>query len=164
MEIALTTRSQEALAEALRRATVGGNPHVEPVHLLAALLAQSEGTSRPLLQAVGVEPGPLTLAADQAIAGLPSASGPSVGAPQTSRALLTALSAAKDEADALGDQYVSTEHLLLALTADAGFAGQALQRAGAPRQAVLDALPQIRGGATVTPRAATTRSTSTAST
>jgi ATP-dependent Clp protease ATP-binding subunit ClpB len=150
MDLKLTTRSQEALSEAVQRATVDGNPHVEPAHITVALLGAADGTTRPLLQAVGVDPQTLLAAAERARAALPSVSGSSVSPPQLSRASLTVLTAAKEEADALGDQYVSTEHLLLGLTKDSGPVGTALRGAGVTREAVLDALPQVRGSAKVT--------------
>src|SRR6478609_5600657 len=102
----LTTRSQEALSDAVRQASAGGHPHVEPAHLAAALLAQTDGTTRPLVQAVGADPTSLKAAIDRVLAGLPSASGATVGPAQASRGTLTALNAAKEEAEALGDQYV----------------------------------------------------------
>src|SRR3954453_2330192 len=150
MDLKLTTRSQEALAEAVQRATANGNPHVEPAHLTVALLSSAEGTTRPLLHAVGVDPQTVLAAAERALASLPSATGPSVSAPQLSRTALAVLTSAKEEADALGDQYVSTEHLLLGLTKDTGPVGNALRGAGVTREAVLDALPQVRGSAKVT--------------
>ncbi|MGL5859092.1 MAG: ATP-dependent chaperone ClpB [Angustibacter sp.] len=150
MDLSFTTRSQEALSEAVRRAAAAGHPHVEPAHLAAALLAQTNGTTRPLIQAVGADPTALATATGHVLAGLPSASGDTVGAPQLSRAMLAALQAAKEEADALGDQYVSTEHLLMALAKDTGPTGRALTTAGVTRDGVLDALPRVRGGAKVT--------------
>src|SRR3954471_23384316 len=150
MDLKLTTRSQEALSEAVQRATTDGNPHVEPAHLTLALLGRADGTTRPLLQAVGADGQAVLAAAERARAALPSATGPSVSAPQLSRGSLTVLTAAKEEADALGDQYVSTEHLLLGLTKDTGPVGTALRAAGVTREAVLDALPNIRGSAKVT--------------
>jgi ATP-dependent Clp protease ATP-binding subunit ClpB len=146
----LTTRSQEALSDAVRQASAAGHPHVEPAHLAAALLAQTDGTTRPLVQAVGADPASLRAAVDRALAGLPSATGATVGPASPSRGTLTVLNAAKEEAEALGDQYVSTEHLLMGLAADAGPVGQALKAAGVTRDGVLDALPRIRGGAKVT--------------
>ncbi len=150
MDLALTTRSQEALSDAVRRAAAGGHPHVEPAHVAASLLAQRDGTTRPLVQAMGVEPAALSTAVEKILAGLPSASGPTVSSPQLSRGTLSALEAAKEEADALGDQYVSTEHLLMGLARDTGALGAVLTGAGVTRDGLLDALPQIRGSAKVT--------------
>ncbi|MGL5829692.1 MAG: AAA family ATPase, partial [Angustibacter sp.] len=84
------------------------------------------------------------------VAGFPRISGSTVGQPQLSREAQLVLELAKTEADALGDQFISTEHLLLALTKDAGPAGSALRSVGVGRDAVFDALPTIRGKAKVT--------------
>ncbi len=149
MELKLTTRSQEALAAAVQAATSKGNPNVDPVHLLAALLAQPGGVPAGLLEAVGVQPGTVLDRAKGVVAGLPSASGSSVAAPQLSRAAQGILVAAQEEMTALGDSYVSTEHLLLALAADRGPAGDLLRGAGATADALRAALPQVRGAAKV---------------
>jgi len=113
----LTTRSREALSAAVTRAATVGNPQVEPAHLLAALLADPEGAAVGVLAAAGADPAQVSRAAGARIAALPAASGASTGAPQLGRALLVALDLAASEAAALQDDYVSTEHLLLAMTA-----------------------------------------------
>ncbi|GAB3673217.1 ATP-dependent chaperone ClpB [Angustibacter aerolatus] len=150
MDLKLTTRSQEALSSAVQRATADGNPHVEPAHLAAALLAAADGTTRPLVQHAGGDQAALTAAIDRVRAALPSASGATVSAPQLSRGGLAVLTAAQEESGALGDEFVSTEHLLLGLTKDAGPVGEALRAAGVTREAVLDALPSVRGHGKVT--------------
>ncbi|GMA87301.1 hypothetical protein GCM10025868_25510 [Angustibacter aerolatus] len=150
MDLKPTTRSQEALSSAVQRATADGNPHVEPAHLAAALLAAADGTTRPLVQHAGGDPAALTAAIDRVRAALPSASGATVSAPQASRGGLAVLTAAQEESGALGDEFVSTEHLLLGLTKDAGPVGEALRAAGVTREAVLDALPSVRGHGKVT--------------
>ncbi|MGL4174055.1 MAG: ATP-dependent chaperone ClpB [Actinomycetota bacterium] len=150
MDLALTTRSQEALSTAVGRAAAAGHSHVEPAHLAAALIGQPDGTTGPLVRAIGVEPARVGSVIEQVLSGLPSVSGATVGAPQLSRAMLAVLQAGKKEADALGDQYVSTEHLLAGLADDAGPIGRALASVGITRAAVLDALPRIRGNAKVT--------------
>ena len=150
MDLKLTTRSQEALSTAVHRATTDGNPFVEPAHLLQALLGDASGVAARLLEAVGV-PGPsLAERVDALVAALPSASGDSVTEPRVARGTHTVLSAAGDEARALDDAFVSTEHLLMGLAADAGPAGQALREVGATRDDLLAALPGVRGGAKVT--------------
>ena len=111
----LTTRSQQAVSSAVRAAAQAGNPALEPAHLLVALLDDAEGMTRPLLQALGADPGELAAAASAQVKQLPAASGSTVGAPQASRAPLNVLSKAEAEARDLSDEYVSTEHLLLAL-------------------------------------------------
>ena len=94
----LTTRSQEALSDAVRRAAVGGHPEVAPIHLLRALLDQPEGTAAALLAAVGAAPARLRDEADAELRRIPAAQGSTVAAPQTSRQLLQVLSAAGDRA------------------------------------------------------------------
>ncbi|MFI7585800.1 ATP-dependent chaperone ClpB [Spongisporangium articulatum] len=156
MDLKLTTRSQEAMADAVRRATEAGHAQVEPAHLLAALLDQADGVAVALLAAVGADLNALGTAADAALAGLPSASGSSVAQPQLGRATFAALSTAGESARQLGDEYVSTEHLLIGLSADddrsapPGSVAAALVAAGANRARLLEALPAVRGGARVT--------------
>src|SRR5579875_1467205 len=103
-----TTRSNAALSSAARLAAERGNPAVEPAHLAVALLDDAEGLTRPLVQAVGVDPVALRADAQRLVDKLPSATGASVGAPQTSRGLLAVLGAAEREARDRGDEYVST--------------------------------------------------------
>ncbi|WP_420115085.1 ATP-dependent chaperone ClpB [Pseudactinotalea sp.] len=150
MDTKLTTKSQEAMAAALQTASTAGNPQLEPVHLLAALLEQQGGVANALLDAAGVNRGAIGQQLQGALAALPSASGASVNQPQAARGLLTVLSAASQEAGALGDEYVSTEHLLLALAKDAGAAGEILRAAGAERDVLVERLPAVRGSGKVT--------------
>src|SRR4051794_39089021 len=100
----LTTRSQEAFSTAVRRAATAGHSQVEPVHLLLALLAQPEGTVRPLLTAAGADPAAITTAAEGMLNRLPAASGATVAAPGVGRATYLALQAAGDTAEKLGDE------------------------------------------------------------
>jgi len=115
-----TTRSAEALQTAVRRAAADGNPQVEPVHLLQALLAARDGTTVPLLSAAGADPAAVRAGADALAARLPRAQGSSTTPPATSRALLTVLDRAQREAAGRKDDYASTEHLLLSLALDGG--------------------------------------------
>ena len=87
----LTTRSQQALSNAVRDAAGRGNPAVEPAHLALALLADDQGLARPMLQAVGVDPARLGTELTTVVTGLPAAAGSTVSAPQTSRGLLGVL-------------------------------------------------------------------------
>lgn len=146
----LTTKSQEALAEAIRLATDAGNPQVEPLHLLAALLAQQGGVAVALLDAVGVNRGEVESRANAALAALPASEGSSVQQPGASRALSRVISDAGKEATALGDAYISTEHLLIAVAASQSQAGEILQSAGAGREQLAAVLPNVRGSAKVT--------------
>ena len=146
----LTTKSQEALAEAIRLATDAGNPQVEPLHLLAALLAQQGGVAVALLDAVGVNRGEVESRANAALAALPASEGSSVQQPGASRTLSRVISGAGKEATALGDAYISTEHLLIAVAASQSQAGEILQSAGAGREQLAAVLPNVRGSAKVT--------------
>jgi ATP-dependent Clp protease ATP-binding subunit ClpB len=146
----LTTRSQEALAVAIRAAATAGNPHVEPVHLLLALLGQQEGTARPLLDVVGADRGSLTNAAERLSDQLPKAAGSTVAAPELARPTLLVLNRAGDEARRLDDEFVSTEHLLTALAAGDDAAGRLLRDQGANPQALRDAFTKVRGSGRIT--------------
>ncbi|WP_380163692.1 ATP-dependent chaperone ClpB [Jannaschia sp. R86511] len=150
MDLKLTTRSQEALSTAVHRATTGGNPFVEPAHLLQALLVDRGGVPAGLLEALGVDATRLRAAVDALVQTLPSASGESVTEPRVARSTHTVLSTAGEEARTLEDAFVSTEHLLLALAADTGPAGKALHDVGVTRDGLLAALPGVRGGGKVT--------------
>src|SRR4051812_28011645 len=150
MDLKLTTRSQEAMAAAVRTASTDGHPQVEPAHLLAALLDQQDGVAPALLRAVGVDVPQLVAANTRALAALPRATGSSVSTPGLARTTYQALSAAGDVARELGDEYVSTEHLVIGLASAAGPVAQELTRLGATRAALLAALPGVRGSAKVT--------------
>jgi ATP-dependent Clp protease ATP-binding subunit ClpB len=153
MDPKLTTRSQEAMAAAVSRAATDGHPQVEPPHLLAALLEQSDGVAPALLRAIGADVHALARSADTALAAMPSASGSSVSSPSLGRAAYQALSAAGDVARELNDEYISTEHLLIGLAsgdARGSSVAAALAAAGATRDALLQALPGVRGNARVT--------------
>ncbi len=150
MDDKLTRKSQEALSDAVRRATAGGNPHVDPLHLLAALIEQNGGTAAPLLRAIGVDPATVLKGAEDLLAKMPRTAGTTVSAPDMSRPLLSALGTAAKRAKGLDDEYVSTEHLLVGLAADGGQAGTLLRDAGAGPEVLLDAFEKVRGHARVT--------------
>src|SRR6478672_3855187 len=111
----MTTRSQQAVSSAVKVAAERGNPALEPVHLAVALLDDAETLARPLLQAVGADPLAVRAELARLIDRLPSASGASVSAPTASRNALAVLGAAEREARDRSDEFVSAEHLLLAL-------------------------------------------------
>jgi len=150
VDLKLTTRAQEVLADAVGRATSAGHAQVEPLHVLAALLGQENGVAGALLDAVGGDRATVGRRVDGALASLPSASGSNVSQPQLSRPALQLMQAAGDEARGLDDAYVSTEHLMLGVAASPSAAGEALRAVGATRDALLDSLPTVRGGAKVT--------------
>jgi ATP-dependent Clp protease ATP-binding subunit ClpB len=114
----LTTRSQEALSSAVQSAATAGHPHVEPVHLLSALLAQVDGIARPLIDAAGGDANAVSQQAAALLARLPAATGATVAAPGLSRPAIAVVNAAAELARTLGDDYVSTEHLLVGLAKD----------------------------------------------
>jgi len=146
----LTTKSQEALAAAIRSAASSGHAQVEPAHLLSALLDQDGGTAAALLAALPVPVGDVRRGAEDLLGRLPAASGSTVAAPQTSRDLLAVLSAAGRHAGDLGDAYVSTEHLLVGLAVAGGPVAQLLGEAGATPDALLAAFSAVRGSARAT--------------
>jgi ATP-dependent Clp protease ATP-binding subunit ClpB len=146
----LTRKSQEALSQAVQRATTAGHPDVDGLHLLAALIGQEGGTAAPLLRAVGADPAAVLARVEQQLARLPKAAGATVSAPQTSRPLLAAIGTAGRRAREMSDEYISTEHLLVGLAADGGPAAVLLREAGATPKALTDAFEQVRGHARVT--------------
>ncbi|RKS06241.1 ATP-dependent Clp protease ATP-binding subunit ClpB [Nocardiopsis sp. Huas11] len=150
MNYKLTKKSQEALSVAIRRATTDGSPQVEPLHLLAALLEQPEGVTRPLLKEVGASPDELRDRVDAAIADLPRAAGSTVSSPSSSRQLIVSINTAAQRAQRLEDEYVSTEHLLVGLAADGGEAARLLTAAGATPDALLEGFERVRGTGKVT--------------
>jgi len=150
MDDKLTRKSQEALSVAIRKAAANGNPQVDPLHLLAALLEQSDGTSAPLLRAVGVDPALIAKEAADQIERLPRMHGASTSAPETSRQLLTVINTAASRARRLEDEFVSTEHLLVGIASDGGQAATLLRGAGATADALTEAFTAVRGSAKVT--------------
>ena len=150
MDFKPTRNSQEALSIAARRAAADGNPQVDPLHLLAALLDQTGGIAASLLKAVGADPGVIAKETAEHIAQLPQMRGSTTTAPQLSRQLLGVINTATNRAQQLGDEYVSTEHLLVGLAADGGQAATLLREAGATADALTEAFTQVRGSARVT--------------
>ena len=150
MDVKLTTKSQEAVSAAAMNANTAGNPQIAPAHILKALMDQRQSVAVALLKAAGADPDAVSTRASAIIKQLPSTSGDAVAAPQFSQAGLNVLSAAQAEADQMGDDFVSTEHLLLGLAADAGPAGRTLTEAGAGLEALKAELPGLRGDRKVT--------------
>ena len=151
MDMQFTTKAQDALGASVRMAAAKGNPQVEPLHILDSLLQLGPGIASALLDAVGADTGALTAEVRQAIDALPSAQGSSVSAPQLNQASLRVLNAAQELAKERGDEYISTEHLLIALAKDGGpGVSDRLANQGATPAALLEALQQVRGSARVT--------------
>src|SRR5215211_2526117 len=145
----LTLRSQAALDGAHQQAVARSHQTIEPEHLLLALLSDPEGIVIPVLHGVGVAPAPLRDRVVAALERLPKVYAPGAEV-RLGPALASALDAAFAEAEALGDEYVSTEHLLLGLSAGVTEAARILRDAGVERDALLQALAQVRGRQRVT--------------
>ena len=145
-----TTKVQQAISSAVQAASLAGNPDVGPTHLLGALLAQSDGVTVPLLEAVGADVAAIRRELNRLSNQLPSASGPTVAAPQLSRETLAAINTAQRLATEMGDEYVSTEHLLVGLASTQGQVGDLLRRHGATPEALREAFTKVRGSSRVT--------------
>jgi len=142
MDLKLTTKAEEALSAAVRDAAAAGHPHVEPAHILLALTRQTETTTGPLLEANASSAAAAAQAATGILAHTPKVSGSSVTAPGLSRASLAVLEQAHKIMESMGDGFVSTDHLLLALARTGAF--------GIDGEAVAAEIPTLRGGAKVT--------------
>jgi ATP-dependent Clp protease ATP-binding subunit ClpB len=142
MDLKLTTKAEEALSAAVREAAAAGHPHVEPAHLLLALTRQTETTTGPLLEATGSSAAAAAQAATGILARIPKVSGSSVSAPGLSRPSLAVLEQAHKVMESMGDTFVSTDHLLLALARTGDF--------GIDGEAIAGEIPRLRGGAKVT--------------
>ena len=139
-----TVKAQEALSAAQRLAGARRNPEVGPHHLLVALLEQEGGIVEPMLRRANADPEAVRRAANEALDALPTVSGEATSAPALGRELIELLNRADDEARGMGDEYVSTEHLLLALAADPKV------DAGAARDPLAEAVSAVRGPHRVT--------------
>lgn len=150
----LTTMSRDAVSTALRLALTNANPTAEPVHLLRALLMVPENTVAPLLTNAGIDPEQIARDASTQIDRLPSSTGNSVSEPQLSGAFARVLAEAETRAQAMGDRYVATEHLLIAMTAIPSSARDILAKAGADTDQLVSLFNQQRGNKRVTSEAA----------
>ncbi len=146
----LTTKSRDAVTAAVRQALTNGNPNAEPVHLLHGLLLTPDNTVGALLEAVGSDPAAVDAAAVAAIKKLPATSGSSVSQPGISGPLARVLAQAETLADALGDSFVATEHLLIALATVPSDALTLLTKQGVDADALKEAFEASRGGKRVT--------------
>jgi ATP-dependent Clp protease ATP-binding subunit ClpB len=144
----LTIKAQEAVARAQELAADAGNPQIEPVQLLAALLEGDGGIVRPVLDKIGANVAQLEKIVDAEMKHLPKSSGGSP--PGLSTSLSRVLDAAQTEADNMKDEFVSTEHLLLALAGTSSKAQEVLQLNAITKDKVLGALQSVRGSARVT--------------
>src|SRR4051794_7753393 len=145
-----TRRSQEAIGAAIQLATSAGNPAVEPVHLLSTLLGQPDGIAGALLKAAGVESATVIAQTADLLRKLPAASGSTVSSPSYARTTIQVLQNAEQSAESLGDEYVSTEHLLVALATVDSPVKTLLVGVGATAPALQAAFDSVRGSARVT--------------
>ena len=151
MEQKFTTMAQEAISDAVQNASAAGNAQVETLHLLDALLRQENGVIRGLIEAAGGNAQNISAAVHQAQDTLPSASGSTTAQPQVSRQLSAVLAQAGKEMQQMGDEYVSTEHLLIGIAASKpNQSAEILEKNGVTADALRKAVPSIRGGAKVT--------------
>jgi ATP-dependent Clp protease ATP-binding subunit ClpB len=147
-----TIKSQEALEAAQRLASERRNPQTLPEHLLAVLLEQDGGVVVPVLRKLGVDPGAVRATLNPALEAVPRLTGAPDPQAQTggSNELIEVIRGAEDEMRALGDEYVSTEHLALALAKSKGTTGDVLRSVGAGYEPLLKAVAEVRGGQNVT--------------
>ncbi|MFE9567335.1 ATP-dependent chaperone ClpB [Streptomyces sp. NPDC006692] len=151
MDAELTNKSRDAINAASSRAVAGGHPDLTPAHLLLALLeGQDNENITDLLAAVEADQAALRSGAERILAGLPSVTGSTVPPPQPNRELLAVIADAAQRAKELGDDYLSTEHLLIGLAAKGGRAGEILSEQGASAKKLLAAFETSRGGRRVT--------------
>ncbi len=144
----LTTKLQEALADAQSQAVGNDHPYIEPLHLLLALIQQDDGSSRSLLQRAGVNVNALQNALKAAAERLPKVSG-NDGQVQVSRELTGLLNMADKEAQKRGDQFLASEMILLALSEDKSDAGKLAREHGLNRKSLEAAISAVRGGGNV---------------
>ncbi len=146
----LTIKAKEALEAGHGIADDASSQVIEPEHLLKALIDQAEGIVRPILQKIGADPDALDAELSSAIQTMPKVSGGAQMQVGVGPRLNTVLNGAFKHAEKLKDAYVSTEHLLVAIAEDSGEAGRLLAGAGVTAARVLEALTELRAGATVT--------------
>ena len=150
MEQKFTTMAQEAVGDAIQSASAAGNAQVETLHVMDALLRQENGVVRSLIEAAGGDPQAIGAAVRNALVALPSASGSSTSQPQASRQLTAAIAQAEKEMQQMGDEYVSTEHLLIGIAASKpNQSAEILEKNGVTAASLRKAVPGVRGGAKV---------------
>lgn len=151
MEQKFTTMAQEAVGDAIQSASAAGNAQVETLHVMDALLRQENGVARSLIEAAGGDPQAIAAAVRNALVALPSASGSSTSQPQASRQLTAVIAQAEKEMQQMGDEYVSTEHLLIGIAASKpNQSAEILEKNGVTAASLRKAVPGVRGGAKVT--------------
>ncbi|MFD7860698.1 ATP-dependent chaperone ClpB [Streptomyces sp. NPDC057682] len=151
MDAELTNRSRDAINAATSRAVKDGHPDLTPGHLLLALLSGEDNENLvDLLAAVDADQIAVRTETERLLGAQPSVTGSTVAPPQPNRELLAVISDAAERAKELGDDYISTEHLLIGVAAKGGRAGEILDGQGASAKKLLDAFEKSRGGRRVT--------------
>ncbi|MFB7502734.1 ATP-dependent chaperone ClpB [Streptomyces broussonetiae] len=155
MDAELTNRSRDAINAASNRAVTEGHPDLTPAHLLLALLQgqgqrQDNANITDLFAAVDADQAAVRAQTEKILAALPSVAGSTVAPPQPNRELLAVLADAAERAKDLGDEYLSTEHLLIGIAAKGGRVAEVLQAQGADAKKLLEAFKKARGGRRVT--------------
>ena len=144
----LTIKAQEAVVAAQQMTTENGHPEIDPLHLLAALVREADGVVKPILQKIGVNQDQLSNMVESELSRMPKVSGGSTAQPNKS--LQELFAAAGNEAETMKDEFISTEHLLLAMTKTASTAKNILEMNGIRDSDILAALQGVRGSARVT--------------
>ena len=145
-----TLKAHEGLEEAQRFAEEMNHQQIEAEHLLKALLSQSDGIVRPVVERIGANPEMLVSAVDAELKKRPKVYGEAPAGANISQDLKRVLDASEKEAESLHDEYVSTEHILLAMVASKGSVGELLRAFGVTRDSILAILKDLRGGQRVT--------------
>lgn len=149
-----TTRSREVVEAAQLAATTGGNTHTEPIHLLVALLKQEDGATRSLVQKAGIDPTVLLAQAERVQQQLPRATGSTVQQPSGSASLTRVLASSLDLAGSMKDEFVATDHLLVAIATVESPAQKVLTDAGLSADGLREAITAVRGNRRVTSESA----------
>ena len=151
MEQKFTTLAQDALSDAVQSAAAAGNAQVDTLHLADALLRQEQGVVRALIAQAGADAQQIGAEIRNALVALPSSTGSTTTKPDASRQLLAALSQAEKEMREMGDEYVSTEHMLIGIVASApNSVADIFKKHNVSADALRKAVPTVRGGAKVT--------------
>ncbi|MCT2589694.1 ATP-dependent chaperone ClpB [Streptomyces sp. N2-109] len=151
MDAELTNKSRDAISAANKRAVSGGHPDITPAHLLLALLEGEDNENvQDLIAALDADQAALRSGAERQLAALPSMQGSTVGRPEPDRAVLGVISDAAQRAKELGDDFVSTEHLLIGVAAKGGATAELMQEQGVTDKKLVQAFEKARGGQRVT--------------
>lgn len=145
-----TIKAQEVIQSAAGNAISGGNPQIETAHILSALLEQKDGIASSLLEAIGADRTSVYGNAQSIIQKLPRATGSQVAQPSLASSAFSAINTAKKFASEHGDDFVSTEHILIGLASQSDEVSQTLKAAGATAEQLAGALERVTGGRRVT--------------